>query len=143
MKRGKFLALDYGKKRIGVATGEADFGMAFPRSVIKNISFELVIDELKDLCEELDVGCIVVGLPLNMDHEDEENEITKEVKKFTDKLQKAVGEIEVVLFDERLSTFEAKELMRRSAGDGDKKLLGKDAYSAQIILQRFFDKDEN
>jgi putative pre-16S rRNA nuclease len=136
----KVLALDYGTKRVGVATGEADFGIAFPRAVIENKGVEGLVEKINDLCEELEVDTIVVGLPLNMDEEHEENEMMQEVRYFVNELRETVGDIDVELFDERLSTFEGKDLMRDAKNRSGKQELGRDAYAAQVILQRFFDK---
>ena len=108
----KVLALDYGTKRVGVASGEADFRIAFPRAVIENKGVEGLVEEINRLCEELEVDTIVVGLPLNMDEEHEENEMMQEVRHFVKELRERVGDIDVELFDERLSTFEGKDLMR-------------------------------
>ncbi len=136
----KVLALDYGTKRVGVATGDADFGIAFPRAVIGNKGVEGLVEEINRLCEELEVDTIVVGLPLNMDEEHEENEMMQEVRYFVKELRETVGDIDVELFDERLSTFEGKDLMRDAEKKSGKEELGRDAYAAQVILQRFFDK---
>jgi len=136
----KVLALDYGTKRVGVATGEADFRIAFPRAVIENKGVEGLIEEINRLCEELEVDTIVVGLPLNMDEEHEENEMMQEVRYFVKELREKVEGIDVELFDERLSTFEGKDLMRDAKNKSGKEELGRDAYAAQVILQRFFDK---
>ncbi len=141
MHKGKVLALDYGKKRIGVASGDFELKIAFPREIIENRGMNYVISKLSVLCEELEVGMVIVGLPLNMEDGQKENAIMGDVKIFVDTFRKVVGDkIEVLLFDERLSSFEAKALAELAVKPvkGQKVLV--DAYAAQIILQRFFDK---
>ncbi len=64
MKKGKVLAIDYGSKRIGIATGDLELKMAFPRDIIKNKGG--ILKEILDLVNELDVKLIVIGFPLNM-----------------------------------------------------------------------------
>jgi putative Holliday junction resolvase len=139
--KGKVLAIDYGSKRVGIATGDAEFGIAFPRGVLENKGVPILIAEIKKLCDELEVDLVVVGLPLNMEREHEINKITNDVRYFVKELREALEGIEVELFDERLSTFEGKELMEDIKKRSAKAKLGRDAYAAQIILQRFFAKD--
>ena len=140
MDKKTVLALDYGKKRIGVATGNADFGIAFPRFVIENKGITAVIEKVLSLCDEYQVFMIVIGLPLNMEQEQRENEIMVEVEKFVSELKKHIpNDIRIELFDERLSTFEADKLMGEANESAGRVKLGRDAFAAQIILQRFFD----
>lgn len=139
----KVLAVDYGKKRVGIATGDSNFKIAFPRTVLTNRGSKPLIEEIKKICEEIGVSIIVVGLPLNMKEEQSSNEILGHVKIFVDELKKSMTNIEIVLFDERLSTFEGQELMKEVKNIGEKNPLEDDAYAAQIILQRFFEKEIN
>lgn len=127
MKKGKVLALDYGTKRIGVASGDLEHKIAFPRDVILNKGD--VASRIADLCKELDVVLVVVGWPLQMQEERSVNPIMPELKRFVERLEK-MG-LKIQLLDERLSSFEAKELTGESRNV--------DAHAAQIILQRYFD----
>lgn len=135
LRNRKVLALDYGRKRIGVASGDLEVGIAFPRLVISNKSIDFVLNRVKALCLELDVKTIVVGLPLSMQEDQRENRIFGDVQRFVKVLAGNLIGIEVVLFDERLSSFEAEELMREYHMEGPD-----DDLAAQIILQRFFNK---
>ncbi len=125
--KGKVLALDYGSKRIGVASGDLEHGIAFPRDIIENKGD--IFGKILSLCEELDVVLVVVGLPLSMEQQQEENPLMREVSSFVEKLR-ARG-LEVALLDERLSSFEASQKIGRKQGV--------DAQAAQVILQRYFD----
>ena len=138
---GKVLALDYGKKYIGVATGNIEFKIAFPREVIENKSFSFVFKRIYELCRELDVKLIVVGMPFHMRGKELENKMIKEVTEFFNRLgaDLKVEGIKVILFDERLSSFEAESLM--SQVHTGRKKVRIDAQAAQVILQRFFDSD--
>jgi len=140
MDTGKVLALDYGKKRVGVATGDLDLKVAFPRMVVENRGEDYLINRISELVTDLGVKIIVLGLPLNMDREDETNEMTDEVRYFASRLRESFPDLKIELFDERLSSFEAGELKGSLNMTAEKNILGKDAYAAQIILQRFFDK---
>lgn len=129
MKKGKVLALDYGTKRIGVASGDLEFKIAFPREVIENKNDEFVLKRVTGLCEELGVVLVVVGLPLKMKAEQPDNKLLKQVEVFVGKLIDAG--LKVQLLDERLSSFEASQKVGTS--------YRVDAHAAQIILQRYFD----
>ena len=141
MKKGKVLAIDYGSKRIGTATGDFEVGVAFPRSVIQNVSRSKVLSEIESMVGELSIETIVVGLPLKMEDGQQENRIMNDVRFFVDKLKKKFPEIDVQLFDERLSSFEADQLIKDLEKSGNEKALGRDAYAACVILQRFFDNN--
>lgn len=137
----KVLAIDYGKKRVGIASGDTNFKIAFPRAVLQNRGNDSLIEDIKKICDEMGVSMIVVGLPLNMEEEYPSNEILDDVEIFVDELKDTLKDVKVVLFDERLSTFEGKALMKDIKNIGGKQTLDDDAYAAQIILQRFFEKE--
>ncbi|MEK7673398.1 MAG: Holliday junction resolvase RuvX [Patescibacteria group bacterium] len=136
LKKGKVLALDYGTKRIGVASGDFEMKVAFPRSIIENKSFDFVAENILKTCKELDVKLILIGLPLSMQEGQVENPILKSIKWFANKLQPLIEEkgIELEFFDERLSSFEAERVFEEFKMSGHD-----DAHAAQIILQRYFD----
>lgn len=139
MKNSKVLALDYGRSRIGAATGDLSLGIAFPRKVILNKGFEEVFAEVSQIVEEFGISIIVIGLPLSMQEGQRENTILAEVRDFVEFLQAKMPDVKIELFDERLSSYEADQLMNDHlvVETGS---LGRDAYAAQVILQRFFDK---
>lgn len=137
MKEGRALGLDYGTKRIGVASGDLKLRMAFPRLVIKNEGIKAVFEEINALVDELGVTLIVVGLPLALDGHSE-NKLMNDIRYFVKELRGRFSGIEVEFLDERYSSFEADELMEDISQKGGDKI-GRDAYAAQVILQRFFD----
>ena len=136
----KVLAVDYGSKRVGVASGESEFAMAFPREVILNTSVNDVVDKIAKLVLDLGVDIVVVGLPLNMNDGHEDNPILLGVNKFFDSLSSRLKDVEVVFLDERLSSFEADQMMEKIKNEVGDSVIGRDAYAACVILQRFFDK---
>lgn len=132
MKNGKVLALDYGTRRVGVASGDLEMKIAFPREIIRNNGD--VLQKVLELAKELGVCLIVIGLPLSMDEGQGENPIMVDVRALADGIRKGGFEVEFV--DERLSSFEAAEMTGMSGLGKAEKL---DAHAAQIILQRYFD----
>ncbi len=130
MIASKVLAIDYGTRYVGVATGSMETRIAFPREVILNKSRAFLIAEVMNICTDYEIDLIVIGWPQNM-NDDVETPIMKQVKQFARELEN-FSNIKVEFFDERLSTFEARQMMEGFEG---KRL---DSQSAQIILQRFF-----
>ena len=63
----KVLAVDYGLKNVGLASGDSQNQIAFPKGVVVWRSEEQVVSELLGICEEDGYGLVVFGLPLDMD----------------------------------------------------------------------------
>lgn len=124
----RYLGIDYGSKRIGIAVSDAEGRMAFPRKVIKGGISELR-KELRELIREEPVAKVIVGLPLGLDGK--ETEETREVKNFAEKLRQKL-DIPLEFENEMLTT-----KMAQTAGV-KKELV--DASSAAIILQSYLDK---
>lgn len=133
-----YLSLDFGTKKVGYATGSE--GMALPRGVFVNEGLGRSIEFVKNLASEFEIRTIVVGLPLNIDEDMPENHQLASLQSFVESLKLALPGIEIVYFDERLSTFEAGELLRDARVKGFDEAISKDALAACVILQRFFDK---
>ena len=131
----RYLAIDYGTKRTGLAICDAGENIASPLTVLQ--SREPVLKKIAQIVETENVGAVVVGLPLNMDGS--EGPQTQLVLKFADRLQ-AHLRIPVYLQDERLSSFGAEEKLapaNLSRGDKKKRL---DAVAAAEILEAFLEQ---
>ena len=122
----KYLGIDFGSKRIGLATSDESLSFAFPLKVVENNSS--IVSEICDICKELKIGAIVVGE--SRDFKMEENKIMKELRNFAEKLKKESG-LEVVLHPEFLTSSEAERLQ------GKNDML--DASAAAIILKSYLD----
>ena len=131
----RYLAIDYGEKRTGLAICDAGEMIASPLAVVSG-QFEL-IPRIVNVIKSENVEAIVIGLPLNMD--DTEGPQVKRVKSFAARLREHI-DISIFFYDERLSSFEAEkklsgvDLTRK----GKKKRL--DAVAAAAILQSFLDE---
>lgn len=124
----RYLGIDYGSKRIGVAVSDTEGRIALPRKVIEGGIKELR-KELRELLREGPIAKIVVGLPLALDGR--ETDETREVKNFAEKLRQKWN-IPVEFENEMLTTKIAEE------GGAKKELV--DASSAAIILQSYLDR---
>ncbi|MFH1410103.1 MAG: Holliday junction resolvase RuvX, partial [Patescibacteria group bacterium] len=133
--KGKYLAIDYGDKRVGVAVSDYNKEIAFPRDFLEYSSEKKLIADLRKLCEEENIVKIILGLPIMMDGT--LGGRAKKTQKFFGKLKESLPQMDVTFFDERLSTEFAVRLLR-GQGVKDKDQKGKrDAMSAQIILQNY------
>ena len=137
----RYLAIDYGNKRTGLAICDESEQIISPFSVVQ--SNDNLIGQIQQIIEQQNVGALVVGLPLNMDGS--QSGQAKIVCKFTDEL-KSKFQIPIHPQDERLSTFSAQEKLRElSFQKSQKKRLRRkekqnlDALAAAEILQAFFD----
>jgi len=135
MNKGKYLAIDYGDKRVGVAVSDFNKEIAFPRDFLTYSGDNNLLAQLQNICQEDQVIKIILGLPIMMDGT--LGDRAKKTKVFYDKLKAAMPHVAIEFFDERLSTeFAVKSLRGQGVKDKDQK--GKrDAMSAQIILQNY------
>jgi putative Holliday junction resolvase len=107
---GRIMAVDYGRRRIGIAASDPLRIVSKPRCVVAaGNPPDKPTQELLDLVCELDPGIIVVGIPLNMDGT--EGEMALEARKFARQLGDAAG-VSIVERDERLSSVEAERTIR-------------------------------
>ena len=133
---GRYLGIDNGEKRVGLALSDPLKIIATPFRTLLVHNTNQVIRELDKIIDEQDVELIVVGNPLGM--KGQQTAQTKRVMEFTDKLRD-IG-YKVMHEDERLSSVSAKRVMiEQEIKTGyNKELI--DQTAAAIILQQFLDK---
>ncbi|MFN0040672.1 MAG: Holliday junction resolvase RuvX [Burkholderiales bacterium] len=133
--RGTVLAFDFGERRIGVAVGELETGIAHPVETIDAIANESKFARIALLIREWRPVLLVVGLPLAMDGS--EHRMTGLARKFANRLRGRFA-IETFLVDERL-TSAAAESDARSSGVKRRKIKQHvDPLAAQQILDSYF-----
>ncbi|MBZ5659792.1 MAG: Holliday junction resolvase RuvX [Acidobacteriia bacterium] len=103
---GVILAIDYGKKRLGLALSDESGVTSRPFATWERTNRRRDLGRLRDLVRDERVRRIVVGLPLHLDGSP--SEMSEEVKGFSERVRKALG-IPVDLMDERLSSWEARQ----------------------------------
>ena len=130
----RYLAVDYGTKRMGLAVCDAGETVVSPLDVLtgqKNL-----IGRIRQVVEAEGIGAIVLGLPLNMDGT--EGPQAKRVMAFAGQLRGQIG-IPVHLQDERLSSFGAEEKLQEMGLSKGKRRARLDALAAAEILQTFLE----
>lgn len=129
------MALDYGRRRIGVATSDPTATIASPHSAVRHGGDpDDPPDELLSLIEELDPVRIVVGMPKHMDGS--EGEMAEEARSFASTLA-AATDVPVETWDERLSSAAARRaLVDTGAPRGKRREKGRvDAMAATLVLK--------
>ena len=134
----RYLAIDYGAKRTGLAICDPDETVASPLTVIEGQKD--LLKKIKDVVEAENVEAIVLGLPLNMD--DTVGSQAKLVFQFGEQLEKVL-DIPVHFQDERLSTFGADEKLADAELSIKKKKKRLDAIAAAEILETFLEQKKS
>ncbi|MDR3030786.1 MAG: Holliday junction resolvase RuvX [Holosporales bacterium] len=133
------LCIDYGNKRIGLAISDIDWLIASPLKVLKSCG---VFAELFKIIKENSIGLIVIGMPKALNGGIDGKQLEK-VKKFADKLIELSEEnslnIDVLYWDERLSTNAADRILRELDIKRNKYKQNIDKIAASFILQGVLD----
>lgn len=124
----KYLGIDFGSKRIGVALSDIEGRMAFPHSVMQNGSD--IVSRMTELCKKEGVDVVIIGESL--DRNNKENPIMKKILPFKVALEGALG-LPVLFHTEVLTSQEAKLIQGENAMH--------DASAAAIILQSYIDRE--
>jgi putative Holliday junction resolvase len=134
MKNGRLMALDVGTKRIGIATCDATRLIATPRAIFNRHGNISDLAKIKEFAEENEIVGIVIGLPIGY------IDTCKIIKNFAENLEKILEKkIPIILFDESLSSFEAKEIHASPLSRKKNKFV--DDIAAAIILEHFLQSD--
>lgn len=130
----RYLALDLGDRRIGVAISDRLGMIARPLLTLQRASRLEDFTRITRLVRENAVDCVIVGLPVNMNGT--EGTRAAWARDYSAALA-AAAEVPVCLWDERLTTVEAEALLRAQGKSPDKASL--DACAAAVILQSYLD----
>ena len=137
MKKKRILALDVGNKRIGVAYSDPSGISITPSEIIKND--EKVFEKLKELIDRLNVGTIVIGLPLTL--KGLEGEQAEKTKEFAEELKKHFPDIKVEFVDERFTTSLAEKHLKETTKKSKRKQK-LDSVAATYIMQTYLMKQQ-
>jgi len=134
--RARTVGLDLGGARCGVAIDDELGKLAHPRPNLAAKDRKLLVESLAAMAKDERVARFVVGLPLDMTGR--EGRAAERVRSFAQHLADATN-LDVILWDERLSTVEASRVLHESGHDAraQKDLI--DGAAATTILQSFLD----
>jgi putative Holliday junction resolvase len=137
MRQGVRLAVDAGSVRIGVARSDPDGILASPLAVVR--SGPGALDELAPLAAGADAIEVVVGLPTSLSGRDGAAAAT--ARSFAADLAGRIRPVPVRLFDERFTTAQAHEALRRGGKDTRARREIVDAAAAAVLLQAALDAE--
>lgn len=133
----RYLAIDLGGRRTGLAVGDDRTRTVSPAGVIEHPPGERFIHEIVKAVEEYQPGELIVGLPLNMD--DTEGESARRVRAVAERIAEATN-LPMHFKDERLTSFAADKRMARTGRTHKQKKHLRDALAAVEILRDFLDE---
>lgn len=129
------IGLDHGQRRIGVAVGDTETGMAFARPALHRRSLASDLHAIEELSAAEGAELVVVGMPMHMDGSEGDQAAAARAfgKGLTD-----LG-LRVVYEDERLSSWEAGERLRETGRRPRRESGELDSTAARVILQQYLD----
>ena len=135
----KYLGIDYGNKRVGLAISDDDGSLAFPYKIILNDN--TLVDTIHNICGEEGIGSIVIGESLDLSGN--ANKIMEQIKIFKNTLDQEL-ELPTYFQKEFMTTIFARGRGGKELNNAKKvKKVGSapaDASAAALILQRFLDR---
>ncbi|MBR2986476.1 MAG: Holliday junction resolvase RuvX [Clostridia bacterium] len=133
----RYLGVDYGEARTGLAVSDLMGMTAQGLRTVSTRRVEVLLEEIKKEADSHDVAAIVLGHPVNMNGT--LGEKSEKVKALAEMLKDYTGR-RVVLFDERCTTMLAHQILNATDTRGKKRKAVVDTLSAEIILQNFLDR---
>ena len=133
---GRILALDFGKRRIGLAVSDELGITAQGLPTLQRTNKAQDLDALDQLIRERGVALVVMGQPLHMSGT--EGRQANYAAQFARTLE-AHAQVEVRMWDERLTTVEANRVLKQSGVSRQKQRAAVDRLSAVLILQSYLD----
>ena len=134
---GRILGLDLGDVRVGLAVSDPLGITAQPVGSLDRKGRPGLVDRIGSFVREHDVTRIVIGHPLHLSGEAGERAVASEA--FAERLRERIPEVEVELWDERLTTAEAERVLISADVSRKKRRRKIDTLAAVLILQSYMD----
>ena len=132
----RYLGLDVGDRRIGMALSDETATLATPLPTFVRVGPRQDVRRVAELARRHEAGAVVVGLPLNMDGS--RGPQAEKVLRFCEELRKASG-VPVHTLDERLTSVAAEEILAERGVAPKERKAKVDAVAATLILQEYLD----
>jgi putative holliday junction resolvase len=135
---GRILAVDWGERRIGLALSDETQTLAQPLATLtRRTGKRFPMAQLVDLVNRHRVTGIIVGLPL--DETGAEGDAAHAAKALADDIKRRVGDVEVTMWDERMTTARVLAAVREMGGSTRGRKADLDAMAAALLLQHYLD----
>ena len=128
----RVMAIDYGKKRVGIALSDPLGVISQPLTTIKVKSQKALFGQILEIIQQSDVGLVIIGNPLS--HKGEATKMSEQISRFMKQLKK-MTDIEIKLWDERFTSQYAMNLMKEIKVKKQKDLV--DQVAASIMLDEY------
>lgn len=135
----RILAVDYGRKRIGLAISDELELTAQPLATFERTNRRGDLRHLREIVKKHGVGRIVVGNPVRLNGS--AGEMAEEAVRFAAHIEKELR-LPVEMLDERLSSWEAQETTAARKPKRGKREAGVDAVAAAVILREFLEREQ-
>jgi putative Holliday junction resolvase len=133
----RFIGMDVGKKRIGVAVSDPLGITAQPLKVVVRDGQGSEWISLKDLVDEYAPSLAVIGLPLNMNGT--EGEQAEAARLFAKTVSRKYPDIKIILQDERFTTAASERMLIEAGMSRAARRKKRDVIAATLILQTYLD----
>jgi putative holliday junction resolvase len=134
---GRVLAIDYGRKRVGLALSDELRLTAQPLMIFSRVNRQNDLRRLRELCRKYEVRQVIVGHPLLLTGA--ESEMAGEAARFAERLHKHLG-IAVELVDERLTSWDASQMQHTANSSARPRGSSLDDVAAAIILRDYLER---
>ncbi|MCR4880529.1 MAG: Holliday junction resolvase RuvX [bacterium] len=132
----RVMGLDIGTKRIGIALSDPLLITAQPFDTIDRTPEKTALEKIENIVKEYNVNKVIAGLPLMMNGDFGEQ--AQDCKDFGEKVSQKT-QIDVIFIDERLTSFQAEEILKAQKAKYTKNKGLVDKIAASIILQEYLD----
>jgi len=135
---GRILAVDWGERRIGLALSDESQILAQPLATLtRRAGKRFPMAQLLEQVKNHNVVSIVVGLPL--DESGAEGDAAHAARALADDIKGRVGDLEVTMWDERMTTARVLAAIREMGGTTRGRKEDVDAMAAALLLQHYLD----
>jgi putative Holliday junction resolvase len=136
--KGRLLAVDWGERRIGLALSDESQILAQPLTTLtRRAGKRFPMAQLLEAVKKHNVVGIIVGLPL--DESGAEGDAAHAARALADDIKRRVGELEVTMWDERMTTARVLAAIREMGGKTRDRKEDVDAMAAALLLQHYLD----
>ncbi len=135
----RYLAIDFGLKRVGLAVAGPNNTLVFPLKTLFRTTRAAFFEELLATIEEESIQALVVGLPLDIDGN--EQLISRQVRNFAASLARRVS-LPIYLENEVLTSFEASSRLDEARVFGNRRKKVLDQMAAVAILESFLNRGD-
>lgn len=134
----RYLGVDLGEKRVGLAISDPTLTIAQPLKTIIFKKFKTLVSDLEAVIESYSVSKIIVGLPITM--KGTYSQKTHDTVAMIEKLQAAIS-IPIEMLDERLTTVQAHQTIRQMGKKPSQERDKVDQFAAVHLLQNYLDQE--